>query len=579
MIGERLGDYRIDKLISYGVISRVYLATSTLFDLRTAIRVFSRQFSNQSIRRYFREVRDVAMLGHRGIVAVLDIGIDERDLAYQVMEYLDGESLRMRLKRQATIPIPKAIQLFDHLASALEAAHQQDIVHLGLTPGSVMLVEDPYLQFGERPKIVDFGIANLANEAANTSPVATTNVVMGTPSYMAPEQRRGAGAVDHRADLYSLGCIMFHVLCGRPPFVGEGIQQFVQPPSPRSIDPSLPARLDALVLKLLAKDPAARPATATEIRAELSTSRSCPTRVRLGSATATEIRAELSTSPWATRRQLVRPATATEIRAELSEMNAEYLGPRVCAPEPEASALLSGSETTVLSSRRWRLLAVLLTLVSGTLTLWFSRTADRSARRLCTAPWEAWPSGASTEGILCRKSLQALASSAHELKRLCEILGGELRPTKDSAECLVAANLAEFQEQPATVYCDSDEGSETLATVELRVEELEFQVEELLAFQEAEAKWGGVAMFYWQWQIAGYESRHGKSRRLGGYLNELLNEQQPAASSQIIRQIKDTYALFWHRVFKKHADKNVLEHFGDGAYLPKVRWAACVRHP
>src|SRR5262249_9124389 len=157
------------------------------------------------------------------------------------------------------------------VCSALSAAHAKGIVHRDLKPDNIFLVPDPDAPMGERPKILDFGIAKLSDLAlAGTQNATKTGSVMGTPTYMAPEQGKGTGNIDHRADLYAIGCIFYELLTGVPPFVAEGAGEligmhlFLDPKSPVEHEPSISATADALVMALLEKDPANRPQTSRE---------------------------------------------------------------------------------------------------------------------------------------------------------------------------------------------------------------------------------------------------------------------------------------------------------------------------
>ncbi|WP_428269791.1 protein kinase domain-containing protein, partial [Haliangium sp.] len=274
MIGETVGSYRITRRLSSGGMGTVYEAVHTLIERRAAVKVLLPELSRDSemMQRFFSEAKATAAIGHPGIVEILDFGFDHRGVAYLVMEFLDGTPLNRRLR--AGLGLEHALALVEHIVDALGAAHAKGIVHRDLKPGNVMVVADSAVAFGERTKLLDFGIAKLVDNA-DSGHKTRTGLVMGTPSYMAPEQCRGTGRIDHRADLYAVGCILFRMLCGRPPFVSEGTGEiigmhlFQPPPRPRTLNPNLDPALEALVLRLLAKSPDARPQSAPALLEEL----------------------------------------------------------------------------------------------------------------------------------------------------------------------------------------------------------------------------------------------------------------------------------------------------------------------
>lgn len=248
-----------------------------LIGRKAAIKVLLPELSSKPeiIKRFFNEAKATAAIGHPGIVEILDYGHDDDGRAFLVMEFLEGDTLRARMKSVGPMSLPHVLDLMEHVISALGAAHSKGIVHRDLKPSNIMLVRDPGVRFRERPKILDFGIAKLANAGKDGGFQTRTGVMMGTPSYMAPEQCRGAGDVDHRADFYALGCIFFELTCGRPPFIGEGageiigMHQFLEPPAPSSFAPALPPAVERLILRMLGKRPEGRPGSADEILREL----------------------------------------------------------------------------------------------------------------------------------------------------------------------------------------------------------------------------------------------------------------------------------------------------------------------
>jgi len=187
------------------------------------------------------------------------------------MELLEGEQLDLRLRRVGPLPPADALRITRQVAGSLGAAHAAGIVHRDLKPENLYMIRDPEAPSGERPKILDFGIAKLGDDVPDRIRTRT-GAVLGTPLYMSPEQCNGAGQVDHRADIYSLGCVMFHLLTGHPPFdlpgVGAIISAHMREPAlpPSSVVGPLPPGLDELVLRCLAKPPADRFATTLELQ-------------------------------------------------------------------------------------------------------------------------------------------------------------------------------------------------------------------------------------------------------------------------------------------------------------------------
>jgi hypothetical protein len=221
------------------------------------------------VARFFNEARAASRINHPGIVRILDVGQAPDGSAYFVMELLQGESLAARMRR-GVLPVAKACLVARQVAGALAAAHRAGIVHRDLKPDNLFLAPDPDVAGGERAKILDFGIAKLTVDAQNLA-ATRTGTVLGTPYYMSPEQCRGARDVDWRADIYALGCILYELLTGHRPFDGEGLgeilgkHQFVAPTPPRALVPALPAELEAIVLRALAKNPADRQQSMDEL--------------------------------------------------------------------------------------------------------------------------------------------------------------------------------------------------------------------------------------------------------------------------------------------------------------------------
>ncbi|MEM9493796.1 MAG: serine/threonine-protein kinase, partial [Myxococcota bacterium] len=223
----------------------------------------------RAVSRFFHEAKATSALGHPGIVSVFDFGFYGDGRAYLTMEFLAGESLRQRIARRGPMAADQVVALTRHTVQALAAAHAQDIVHRDLKPGNLMVVPDPGVPYGERIKVLDFGIAKVA-ASSDCEFVTVSGQTLGTPAYMAPEQIRSPRDVDGRADLYALGCIMFHMLCGQPPFTGSygavlSKQLFTPPPAVSALVPDVAPELDALILRLMAKDPAARLADTGEL--------------------------------------------------------------------------------------------------------------------------------------------------------------------------------------------------------------------------------------------------------------------------------------------------------------------------
>ncbi|MDQ3370062.1 MAG: serine/threonine protein kinase, partial [Myxococcota bacterium] len=276
MIGQVIGNYRIISELGKGGMGVVYRAEHVQLGRPAAVKMLLPQLSNDAsiVQRFFNEARAASAIDHPGIVEVYDFGRHTDGRAYIVMPLLKGESLEHRLQRGAFTP-PEGATIVAQVAGALAAAHARGIVHRDLKPDNVFLVPNELMPGGVQVKLLDFGIAKLVDDPGGAFKTQT-GVMMGTPAYMSPEQCMGRSDLDHRTDLYSLGCILFHVLCGRPPFLGDQGTGMViaahlrdPAPDPRGFNPDVPDALAAIIHRLLEKEPAARYGSATELRAAL----------------------------------------------------------------------------------------------------------------------------------------------------------------------------------------------------------------------------------------------------------------------------------------------------------------------
>ena len=273
MLGELVGSYRITGKIAEGGMGVVYRAQHELIGKAAAVKVLLPELSSNHdiVNRFFTEARAATAVRHPGIVEVFDFGYMPSGMAYIVMELLDGEPLSRRLATRGRIEEREALILIRGVASALAAAHAKGIVHRDLKPDNIFLVPDPDMPGGERPKVLDFGIAKVSEAQRGQGHKTRTGAVMGTPTYMSPEQCRGAGEVDHRSDIYAIGCILYEMVCGRPPFNAEGIGELIAshmlypPEPPTRHNPQLGAATEGLILNLLAKKPEERIQSAQEL--------------------------------------------------------------------------------------------------------------------------------------------------------------------------------------------------------------------------------------------------------------------------------------------------------------------------
>ena len=266
LVGTTLnGTYAVEPLLGEGGMGRVYLAQhKRIAQKRVAIKVLHDEFagSSQVLARFQREAESAAAISHPNVVTVLDVDVTPRGLPYLVCEYLEGDDLSEHLKEVKRLDVPDAVSITRQLCSGLGAAHARGVIHRDLKPANVFLVGD--FSKGAPPhlfaKVLDFGLSRFHTGGGGEQNLTKTGFIMGTPSYMAPEQARGQ-RVDQRADVYGLGTILFTVLTGRAPFQEETPQSTIlallnsEPPRPRSLMPSIPPHVELIIERAMAKNP------------------------------------------------------------------------------------------------------------------------------------------------------------------------------------------------------------------------------------------------------------------------------------------------------------------------------------
>jgi len=273
MSESSFGPYRVVRKLGEGGMGVVYLGEHSLIGRRAAIKVLHRERGAQreNVERFFNEARATSAVEDPGIVHIYDFGITANDTAFLVMEYLDGESLSMRLRKRGPLSSYDAVRITRQIASSLAAAHAANIVHRDLKPENLFMVRDGEALAGERPKILDFGIAKLGNDAGADRFQTRTGMVMGTPAYMSPEQCN-AGKIDQRTDIYSLGCVLYHLVIGKPPFDLDGVGAIIAahlrepPPVPSKVSARVAPAIDTLIARCLAKNPDERFSSMTELQ-------------------------------------------------------------------------------------------------------------------------------------------------------------------------------------------------------------------------------------------------------------------------------------------------------------------------
>ncbi len=344
---------------------------------RAAIKILRGEIaSNPAIsERFFDEARAANSVEHPSIIRIFDSGQTEDGLCYLAMEFLDGETLAHRIKLLGRLSVASCIRLSRQVASALSAVHGRGVIHRDLKPENLMVVKDPESPGGERIKVLDFGIARLAEDLRTREGTTESGVVLGTPMYMSPEQCHGAKQVTAHSDVYSLGIIMYKMLAGQAPFVSLGMGALIAmhltetPQRVETHNAAVPITLSDLISDMLAKSPGDRPSMSDVEK-----------RLR-GMSSTEDLPAPSSRSEIATRKlsivdtpallmgtlaELPKPKPDERNREQNREQKTRILKP-VAAPQAESPAQQQQTGPQERASRLIRSLALLGVLVVGAL--------------------------------------------------------------------------------------------------------------------------------------------------------------------------------------------------------------------
>ena len=271
-VGQSVGNYNITAKLGEGGMGTVFLAEHPVIGSKVALKAIHPQYARSAdvISRFVNEAKAVNQIGHDHIIDITDFGTAPTGDFYFMMEYLEGQGLGDAIRSNGAFPPERALNIAAQIADALEASHAHGIIHRDLKPENIILIVRDGVQ--DFVKVLDFGLAKLTLSDEVPTHHSRTGSVMGTPYYMSPEQCEGKAEIDHRADIYALGVILFEMLTGKIPFGGEGYGEIiikhvtVPPPAARSIVPELSPALDMILFRALSKAPDARFQSMNEFR-------------------------------------------------------------------------------------------------------------------------------------------------------------------------------------------------------------------------------------------------------------------------------------------------------------------------
>lgn len=267
-VGSRFGDYVVEKLLGRGGMGAVYLLRAVANDALYAVKIMippeGAEAEREFRRRFAREAYFAMKIRHRNLIAVYDVGEDpDTGLCYIIMDYVPGGNLSSRLYERGRLGIREAVELTIQIASALNLAHEFGVVHRDIKPDNIMFDAEG------TPKLSDLGIAKFADDSSTATSVTSTGIVMGTPAYMAPEQMMDSHQVDARADIYSLGMVLYEMLTGERPHGNSSMLELVakavkgvELPNVRTLRPEVPPEIAKIISSMCSNRPDKRPASA-----------------------------------------------------------------------------------------------------------------------------------------------------------------------------------------------------------------------------------------------------------------------------------------------------------------------------
>lgn len=270
LIGQSIGNYRITAELGQGGMGQVYKAVHQHLRRPAAVKVLKPDMSahKEIVQRFFNEALAANVIQHPSLVGVFEAGYLPNGCAFLIMEYLQGETLGKYLHRARLLLDIQALLIVHQVAAALVPLHAQDIIHRDLKLDNVMLIAEPDIAGGKRVKILDFGLAKVAARHQLETVETRAGVALGTPPYMAPEQWLAANKVDGKADVYSLGVMLYIMLTGRYPFPAESVKEYQEQhlysdiPHPAKANSTIAARVNDITRSMLAKKRSERPSMA-----------------------------------------------------------------------------------------------------------------------------------------------------------------------------------------------------------------------------------------------------------------------------------------------------------------------------